>query len=564
MITDLYPEVLATALLFLGLWLLSPLLDWTRGWLRMLLVLFFAAMNARYLIWRFQSTMTPLTLDPQALWYWIFAGLELVTSISLTWHFFVLVKPSDRTAEADAAQAALATTPKPPGVDVFIPTHNEPEDVLKRTIRAAQALDYPDFEVWVLDDGNRSWLRDYCEAHSVSYLVRPDRRGFKAGNLNHALAKTVRPVIAVVDADFALDPRFLSRTVGLLADPGIGIVQTPQHFTNPDAIQYNLGGERAWPEGQCMFSEVLQSGRDTWDNAFCYGTCFVAKRACLDQVGGFPEATICEDIHTSYVLLSQGHKTRFLNETLGHGLATQDIVEFVRQRTRWCIGTLQCLFAEGGVLRAKRISLLDRLFFLDPVLHHFGALWTFCLLISPALYWWFGLVPFKTDFGHLLVVFAPRMLLTVFGLYWLSGRRTIPFVSELSRAVGIFHIVPAIFRVFANPFRQTFSTTRKTSGSTETEIRWSLMRPHLLLLAITLGGMLYQAIIGQGVGLFMRENVGLMISLTLYVTWLLFFCCLLCVQRPIPGGMLRSVPGARVGSMRRTAGSLLGGILQWK
>lgn len=564
MITDLYPEVLATAILFIGLWLLSPLLDWSRGWLRMILVLFYVAMNVRYLIWRFQSTMTPLTLDPQALWAWFFAGLELVSSISLMWHFLVLVKPSDRTEEADAAQSTLEKSEKYPGVDVLIPTHNEPEDVLKRTIEAARALDYPDFEVWVLDDGNRPWLRDYCDERSVSYLVRPDRRGFKAGNLNHALAKTRRPVISVVDADFALEPHFLRRTVGLLADPTIGIVQTPQYFTNPDAIQYNLGGERAWTEGQCMFSEVLQSGRDTWDNAFCYGTCFVAKRSCIEQAGGFPEHTICEDIHTSYVLLSQGHKTRFLNEGLGRGLATQDIVEFVRQRTRWCVGTLQCFFAEGGVLRAKRISLLDRLFFLDPVLHHVGALWTFCLLISPALYWWFGLVPFKTDFGHLLVVFAPRMLLTVFGLYWLSGRRTIPFVSELPRVVGIFHLVPAIFKVLANPFRQTFTTTRKTSGSVETEIRWSLMRPHLVLLAITLGGVAFRAGWEGVAGLFMRENVGLMISLTLYVVWLLFFCCLLCVQRPIPGGMLNSVPGARHGSMRRTVGSLLGGILQWR
>jgi cellulose synthase (UDP-forming) len=313
-----------------------------------------------------------------------------------------------------------------------------------------------------------------------------------------------------------------------------------------------------------MFSEVMQSGRDTWDNAFCYGTCFVIKRACLEQVGGFPEDTICEDIHTSYVLLSHGHKTRFLNERLGSGLATQDITEFVGQRTRWCIGTLQCLFAEGGVLRAKRISLLDRVFFLDPVLHHLGALWTFCLLISPALYWWFGLVPFKTDFGHLLVVFAPRMLLTVFGLYWLSGRRTIPIVSELSRVIGIFRIVPAIFKVFANPFRQTFSTTKKSSGSTETEIRWSLMRPHLVLLFITLGAVAWRAATEAGVGLLMRENVGLMISLTLYVIWMLFFCCILCIQRPIPGGMLNSVPGARIGSMRRTASSLVSGVLSWK
>lgn len=565
MITDLYPEVLATVLLFAGLWMVSPRVDWSRGGVRLMVALFFIAMNARYVWWRFHATMKPLSLDPEALWTWFFAVLELGATMVLTWHFIVLIKPTDRRGEADAAEARLRKSPTPPGVDVLIPTYNEPEDVLRRTILAARTLDYPDYEVWVLDDGNRAWLRSFCEEQAVSYLVRPDRKGFKAGNLNHAISKTHRPVICVVDADFALKPNFLWRTTGLLlADPKVGIVQTPQFFSNPDAIQYNLWGEKAWPEAQCMFSDVMQSGRDTWDNAFCYGTGFVVRRACLEQAGGIPEATISEDLHTTYTLLSHGYKTRFLNEHLSSGLATQDIADFVRQRARWCTGTLQCFFAEGGVLRGKRISVLDRLFFLDPVLYHMSTLWTFCLMVAPALYWWFGISPFHSDFGHLLVVFAPRMLLTIFGLYWLSDRKTIPFVSEIGRAVGIFHLVPAVFRVLRNPFRQTFNTTNKKMDSKETQVKWVLMRPHLVLLGLTLGGMAFRYLGSEGGSFFMQGNVGLMISLTIYVMWLLFFCCLLCVQRPTPHGMLNTVEGARAGSIRTTLRTLWGALFHWR
>jgi len=563
MITDLYPEVLATTLLFIGLWLLSPKVSWSRGSVRLLVALLFILMNARYVWWRFSATLVPFSAGPEALWTWFFAALELGATLVLTWHFVVLIKPSDRRGEADRAEALLRAKGEVKGVDILVPTYNEPEDVLRRTILAAKRVDYPDFKVWVLDDGNRGWLERFCGEAGVGYLVRPDRRGFKAGNLNHALRVTRRPLVCVVDADFALEPNFLWRTVGLLEDPRVGIVQTPQVFDNPDAIQYNLWGEKAWPEAQCMFTDVMQSGRDTWDNAFCYGTSFVIRRECLELTGGIPEATIAEDLHTTYALLEHGYKTRFLNERLSSGFATQDIGEFVRQRARWCTGTLQCFFAEGGVLRAKRISLLDRLFFLDPVLYHAGTVWTFCLLISPAVYWWLGLSPFHSDFGHLLVVFAPRMLLGIYGLYWLSNRKTIPFVAELGRVVGIFQLMEAVIKVLLNPFRQTFNTTNKKLDSERTQIHWRLMWPHLALLLVTLGGMAFRFFGSRGGEFFMENNVGLMISLTVYVAWLLFFSCLLCVQRPLPHGLLHTVSAVREGGIRRTIGVLLARMFRW-
>ncbi|MCF6314517.1 MAG: glycosyltransferase [Verrucomicrobiales bacterium] len=557
MISAQYPEVLATFLLFAGLWLISPMLSWSKVSVRLVAVSLFLLLNARYVWWRLVATLVPVSADPEALWTWLFVILELFATVVLTWHFIVLIRPSNRSLEADLAERSLRTQDEVKGVDIFIPTYNEPEDILRRTIEAACKIDYPNFKVWVLDDGDREWLRDLCKNLKVSYLLRVERKGFKAGNLNHALTKTKNPLICVVDADFALASNFLWRTVGLLDDPLIGIVQTPQIFINPDAIQYNLYGEKAWPEAQCMFTDMMQSGRDTWDNAFCYGTGFVIKRECLELVGGFPEATITEDLHTSYLLVSHGFKTRFLNEPLSFGLAAQDVEGFVTQRTRWCIGTLQCFAVEDGVLRAKRLSVIDRLFFLDPVMYHIGTIWKFCILIAPALYWWFGISPFHSDLGHLLVVFAPRMLLSIYGFYWLSNRKTIPLVSELDRVVSIFSLVTGVFKLFVNPFRQTFATTSKELDSTKTQIHWPLMRPHLILIVLTATGMAYQYFCAQGEQFFMRPNVGLMISLTVYVLWLLFFACLVCVQRPIPKGLLNTVEGVRQGSIRATVKVLL-------
>lgn len=193
MIFSQYPEVLATVLLFAGLWLVSPMLSWSKVSVRLVVVSLFVLLNARYVWWRLGSTLVPVSAEPEALWTWLFVVLELLATVVLTWHFIVLIRPSNRSPEADLAERALREQDEVKGVDIFIPTYNEPEDILRRTIEAARKIDYPNFKVWVLDDGGRDWLRDLCKDLQVSYLLRNERKGFKAGNLNHALKKNGKP-----------------------------------------------------------------------------------------------------------------------------------------------------------------------------------------------------------------------------------------------------------------------------------------------------------------------------------------------------------------------------------
>ena len=72
-------------------------------------------------------------------------------------------------------------------VDVFIPTFNGPYEVLAPAVAAASDLQYPLAEVYVLDDGERPWVREMCERFEVRYLTRTEHSGAKAGNINAAL-----------------------------------------------------------------------------------------------------------------------------------------------------------------------------------------------------------------------------------------------------------------------------------------------------------------------------------------------------------------------------------------
>jgi cellulose synthase (UDP-forming) len=141
---------------------------------------------------------------------------------------------------------------------VLICSYNEDREILERTIVGALAMDYANFRVWMLDDSRRDWLKTLCSELGCHYLSRSDNAHAKAGNINHALKHIAAlpdppEFISILDADFVPTPHFLQRAMSLFHDPGVGVVQTPQHFVNPDPIQINLGAAKFWPDEQRYF-----------------------------------------------------------------------------------------------------------------------------------------------------------------------------------------------------------------------------------------------------------------------------------------------------------------------
>ena len=156
-------------------------------------------------------------------WIWFCYAIEIFATCDALILYLTFLRTSDRRMEADKHEARLrASLPLGlPEVDVYIPTYNEPIEILEKTITGALCLDYPRFQIWVLDDGRRPWLRELCRDKGVGYLTRPDNVHAKAGNINHALTKTSAPFVAVFDADFIPQRNFLMRTMGFFDDPKI-------------------------------------------------------------------------------------------------------------------------------------------------------------------------------------------------------------------------------------------------------------------------------------------------------------------------------------------------------
>jgi cellulose synthase/poly-beta-1,6-N-acetylglucosamine synthase-like glycosyltransferase len=482
--------------IMIGLLVMARLLDPARGRDRVLFGVTAAAFLIIYTLWRWHDTLPVFDLSAEALWPRLFIAFESIAVLYTLMSIVILFRSIDRTKQADAAQQRLAAADAHPAVDVFICTYDEPLEVVERSILSALALDYPDFTVWVLDDTRRDWLRAYCERVGARHLTRPDNKGAKAGNLNNGLAATAgqsnAPIILVLDADFAPRRDFLKRTVGLLlSEPDVAVVQTPQFYYNADPIQHNLLAAESWVDDQRFFFDVFQPAKDAWGCAFCVGTSFIVRRDRLEEIGGFPHAAISEDLNLTYTLLKHGQRTIWLNEPLSFGLSAEGVPEYITQRARWCLGTIQVALLRSGPMFARGYSFTQRWHFLHGVLNWACKPFMVLLLIAPPLYWFAGLPAFEADYLSFLRYGVPALLAQIVYMGWISRSRTLPLFMEATHAVTCFAVTATLLSAIVKPFGRPFKITDKGGDRSAPRVHWRLAATFGLIAAASGGSIVW-------------------------------------------------------------------------
>jgi cellulose synthase/poly-beta-1,6-N-acetylglucosamine synthase-like glycosyltransferase len=425
------------------------------------------AAMVRYLWWRWHDTLPGDWSTPQGFYIVICFGFELVVSAERILGLIVLSRTSDRQREADDAEAWARNQPLNalPSVDVLIPTYNEERDVLERTIVGACSLDYPNFTVWVLDDGRRDWVAELAATKGARYLTRDGNRHAKAGNINAALRRTRGELLLVLDADFVPRTHTLWRLVGFFRDPRIACVQTPQYFFNKDPTQTNLGLADRWADDQRFFFDVIMPSRDAWGAAFCCGTGFVVRRSAIEAIGGgIPTESICEDMLTSIEFKRRGLETIYLKEELCIGLAPESVKAFFVQRQRWARGQIQILFLRRGIFGAG-LPFLYRLLMLP-------GYWVLQLparivyVLVPVVFLLSGLAPLiARDLGLLLGYLGPTLIGSVGLMCWIAGRSYFPLLTDANGLFLSLRVTPAAFSSLIKPFGKPFAVTPKGAAA---------------------------------------------------------------------------------------------------
>lgn len=261
-------------------------------------------------------------------------------------------------------------------VGVFVPVVNEDRRLIKNTVESLQAL-HGEKEIYLLDDARKPATRQLAADLNVQYLTRTGNEFFKAGNLNNALWQTHEEFVIVVDADFALRPDFIERTLPLFHDPSIAAVQTPQVYSNEENL-FAKGSRYL----QTVFYRYLQPGRNLVDSSFCVGTNVIYRRSALEAVGGIAEVHHSEDVFTTLLFLERGQKVFFLDEPLAIGLGPGSLVAFYNQQFRWASGGLTMMFRHNTLFN-RRLQLDQRIQFFFSNFFYLSGLAVAVYLASP-------------------------------------------------------------------------------------------------------------------------------------------------------------------------------------
>ena len=234
-----------------------------------------------------------------------------------------------------------------PMVSLHVPAHNEPPEMVIETLRSLLRLDYPRYEIILIDDNTDDealWrpVEAWCERHGVKFAHLDNWPGYKSGALNYALRRLTSPeadVIGVVDSDYQIEPGFLRRCAPPFADPWIGFVQSPQDYRDWTQARYY---RRLYYSYKYFFA-VSQPSRNEHDGAIFAGTMGLIRRVALDELGGWDEWCITEDAELSLRLLQAGWSGLHVDQSFGRGIMPLTFEALKGQRYRWCFGGIQLL-----------------------------------------------------------------------------------------------------------------------------------------------------------------------------------------------------------------------------
>ena len=235
-----------------------------------------------------------------------------------------------------------------PMVSLHIAAYNEPPEMLIETIKAAERLRYPNFEIVVVDNNTSDagvWhpVAEYCKGRPRVKFEHVDPwPGYKSGALNLALERLTDPealIVGVIDADYLVDPSWLEETVGYFADPGVAFVQTPQDYREFRGNSYLTACYDAY---RYFFASAMPS-RNERNSIIFAGTMGLLRRTALASLGGWDEWCITEDAETSLRLLRAGYSGLYLARSFGRGIMPLTFASLKSQRFRWCFGGMQIL-----------------------------------------------------------------------------------------------------------------------------------------------------------------------------------------------------------------------------
>jgi len=345
-------------------------------------IFLFAVYLVYVLEWTFYSHLGPAS-EAGGVLLWFFELFAAILASAYLWEICDAIGSETwyrRVTPATTAELPVARDL--PFVSLHVPAHNEPPDMVIDTLRKLLWLDYPSYEIILIDDNTDDeslWrpVQRWCREHDVKFAHLEDWPGYKSGALNYALRQMTderAEIIGVVDSDYQLDRDFLRRCAPLFAEPWVGFTQAPQDYRGWERARYY----RRLYYSYAYFFAVSQPSRNERDGAIFAGTMGLIRRVALEQLGGWDEWCITEDAELSLRLLRAGWTGWHVDHSYGKGIMPLTFEALKGQRYRWCFGGIQILrmhwrsMLPGRVTKENHLSTGQRWAYLSGAIQWYG------------------------------------------------------------------------------------------------------------------------------------------------------------------------------------------------
>ncbi len=287
-----------------------------------------------------------------------------------------------------------------PMISLVVPAYNEGV-VIEAAIRSLLELDYPNYEILVIDDGSTDDTYDKAvrvasESKFVPVRVITKRNGGKAEALNTGMSMAHGEFILNMDGDSKMSRNVLRACIRHFDDPKIGAVAGNVKVINRENIWSNIQALE-YVEGLAMARKAQSFMRSV---NIIPGPLGMFRKSVLQEVGGYDHDTFAEDCDLTLKMLVRGWHIAYEPTAVAWVETPSRLLDLLKQRYRWTRGILQAISKHSASLWMPRKAGLN-----------FYILW---YMLFEGIIW-----PFSTILGNLFFMYVGLQYgLAVLLLYW--------------------------------------------------------------------------------------------------------------------------------------------------
>ena len=311
--------------------------------------------------------------------YWVALGFFAFYPVvsALVWITTSLNYYVRRESRHDAGPERLQSYPP---VSVLIPAYCE-EKVIAETLTWATRIDYPNYEVVVVDDcstdGTREEVMPFVRAGSVRLITKSRNEG-KAMAMNDALPCLRGEIVLVMDADACPDPQILRWMVPHFRSPRVAAVTGNPRVANRLTFLSKL----QVIEFTSIVS-ILRRAQRVWGRILTMsGVVGAFRKSALFDVHLYSPEMATEDIDMTWKLQRAFYDVRYEPHAIVWMKVPLTLRALWKQRRRWAHGLAQVLRRHRGVVVSWKSRRLWPVYW-EAVL---SIVWAYCFVLLTAFW----------------------------------------------------------------------------------------------------------------------------------------------------------------------------------